>query len=1835
MIQKEMQMKNIFFVKLCLLRIASALLALLCLCTAAATAQTWTGTTSDLWTTGTNWTGGTAPNSSSAVVGISSTANNPVQLNANTSISTLAMGASTSLDITAGTFSVFGTSISNAGSISLDSLLQLANNVTLSGAGTLTLVNGQIGTNGSQYTLTNESTIVGYGTIGSNSGADYPYLSLANGGTINANSNGNTLYIQGSGTTFANSNTLEATGGGTLYLGTPSPIDDSGGKITASGSGSTVEIGTTIQGGTLKTSSGGIMETSGNATLDGSTQGAITLADGSTYTGGNGTTTSVIGALNLGTTLGSTVALTGNLRLTGDATVSGPGFITMTGGQIGTNGSQYALTNSSATTIQGYGLIGSNSGSDYPYLSLANSGTINANSLGNTLEIGGSGDSITHTDLFEATNGGTLLLNTTATIVNTGANITANGTGSTVSFDNVTVQGGTLNGLNGGILQTIGNATLDASTSGAITLTDGSTYTGGASTTTSLVGTLNLGTSTGSTLAITGNLRLTGNATVSGPGSITLTGGQIGTNGSQYTLTNASTIQGYGLIGSDEGSDYPYVSLVNSGTINSNSSGNTLGIGGSGASLANTGIIEATGGGTLILSPTNPLDNQNGVVRATGAGSTVEIADATIQGGTLTTSNGGVMETASGNATLNGSTNGAITLSDGSTYTAGTTALTAIVGTLNLGTSTGSNFALTGQLQLTGNTTLSGPGTLTMTNTTGQNPYTAQIGTNGSSYTLTNDSTIQGAGLIGSDVGSLYDYVSLTNNGTVNATGGTLTIAGNSTTTTNNGTMAVQAGSTLTITDAFSNFNSTTNTLTGGTYDVNGGTFQFNNANIVTNAADIILAGAGSQIVDQNNNNALANFATNAAGGIFQLGAGRSFTTAGNFTNNGSLIVGSGDLFKVTGSLTNFASSTLTGGSYFDAGTLQFGASGTGIATNDAKITLSTAGWSMINLGGGNLLTNLATNDGGASFTVANGASYTTAGAFANAGTLDLENGGALKVAGTLTNTSTVSTNGTNQGGAANTLTVTGALINSGSGVVEIGENNDTSDVANVGLLANSSTVTVGTGATLNLTAAGTDTNSGSITLTGGTLDMQAGSFTNSSTIDLEQKGTLTITGNLTNSGTITTNNANLGGGANTITVTGTLTNNTGDSVTIGAHSDTSDVASVGVLTNPGTVTVDKGAALHLTGAGTDTNTGTITVTNGTLTLATGADLDMEEGGKRAVTGTLTNAGTISTNEANLGGPNTITVSGKVTNSSGANITVGANNDTSDTATFGSIANSGTVTVGTGATLTLSTAAANTNSGTLDIDGTMDSKGSLTLSGTGTMTLTNGSLTATGSNETLTTGAHNTISGSGTISGFGVTNAGTLSANQSEPLIFLPSSAGLTNTGTIKVSAGDTMEIGTSAGGALTNFSGTTLTGGTYNVTGTLEFGASGTTIATNAANITLTGSGEMKDFGGNNILAGFNNNASTGVFKLATGAALTTTGGSFTNSGLFTVSAGTTFTVGGSSFNFTQAAGTTTVSGTLTSSTLGTLDVNGGSLFGGGTLGYNVVDAGGVLSPGTSVATTGKLTVADTYTEDSTGALDIQINGATAGTKYDQLKVTGTATLGGTLNISLASNFTPAMSATFTILTASSLDSTQFGTVNGLAINGTEHFTITYNPGSVVLTVVPGALPASAPGTLVTQAVHPVLYGGNVINHVSVGKGRYGIAVSTLRMPPIPAVGLARIPAASMARTAPISMPVSFAPVGMGMRGFRPMDELGSPVSLAAPISTGDAGAASSLGISPVSAAASNSMAAMNHMRFECGVDLKALLQTSRKRLVRALWASPDSKDALWLGYMNYTASH
>ena len=78
-------------------------------------------------------------------------------------------------------------------------------------------------------------------------------------------------------------------------------------------------------------------------------------------------------------------------------------------------------------------------------------------------------------------------------------------------------------------------------------------------------------------------------------------------------------------------------------------------------------------------------------------------------------------------------------------------------------------------------------------------------------------------------------------------------------------------------------------------------------------------------------------------------------------------------------------------------------------------------------------------------------------------------------------------------------------------------------------------------------------------------------------------------------------------------------------------------------------------------------------------------------------------------------------------------------------------------------------------------------------------------------------------------------------------------------------------------------------------------------------------------------------------------------------------------------------------------------------------------------------------------------------VAGTTAGTKFDALDTT-TAVLGGTLNIT--SGFTPTVGSTFKILNFGSETGT-FATVNGLTINGTEAYTVTYQPTDVLLTVV------------------------------------------------------------------------------------------------------------------------------------------------------------------------------
>jgi len=367
----------------------------------------------------------------------------------------------------------------------------------------------------------------------------------------------------------------------------------------------------------------------------------------------------------------------------------------------------------------------------------------------------------------------------------------------------------------------------------------------------------------------------------------------------------------------------------------------------------------------------------------------------------------------------------------------------------------------------------------------------------------------------------------------------------------------------------------------------------------------------------------------------------------------------------------------------------------------------------------------------------------------------------------------------------------------------------------------------------------------------------------------------------------------------------------------------------------------------------------------------------------------------------------------------------------------------------------------------------LDVNGAVTLKGTGTLTSTNSNNDIMGYGQSAGASLLNqsTIQGTVGISAAGgntITNQGTIYANQTSPLTIATSSggtftnAGTPTAGTLKVKKGSTLYV---TGAGFTNFSGGTftLTGGKYAVSGTLGF--DGANIVTNAANITLTGATAqiINDLNSANALANFATNTTTGSFSLMSGKLINTIIplGNFSNAGKVTVGVGSGFQVSAPSPQiptYTQTAGITTVDGVLTAA--GGVTISGGKVFGKGMIASTVVSSGSVTA-GDSTTKAGKLSLG-TYTQKSTGSLNVQIGGLTAGTQYSQLAVTNGASLNGTLNIKVVGGFVPAVGNVFTILTTSARSGT-FAHVNGLSINSTEHFAIAYNATNVTLTVASG----------------------------------------------------------------------------------------------------------------------------------------------------------------------------
>ena len=135
-----------------------------------------------------------------------------------------------------------------------------------------------------------------------------------------------------------------------------------------------------------------------------------------------------------------------------------------------------------------------------------------------------------------------------------------------------------------------------------------------------------------------------------------------------------------------------------------------------------------------------------------------------------------------------------------------------------------------------------------------------------------------------------------------------------------------------------------------------------------------------------------------------------------------------------------------------------------------------------------------------------------------------------------------------------------------------------------------------------------------------------------------------------------------------------------------------------------------------------------------------------------------------------------------------------------------------------------------------------------------------------------------------------------------------------------------------------------------------------------------------------------------------------------------------------------------------------------------------------GAVSPGSSP---GILTVSGNYTQTGAGVLNIELAGPIAGTQYDQLIVSGTATLAGNLNLILLNGFVPGPNDGIQILSAGSIVG-DFGSISGLPPGVT--FSVTGGFGQSVPPVIPGTTVFSTTPVAVVYigvvSVDPAIYG-------------------------------------------------------------------------------------------------------------------------------------------------------
>ncbi len=722
-------------------------------------------------------------------------------------------------------------------------------------------------------------------------GSGQIHSGFTNYGAVVADVAGEELWVHANART--NHGTMSATGDGILVVGNNNTIQGPTGLILADGGIVRFVENTSINGGTLNTANGGVIQGTGsNFIADITNEGRLDVSE-SSITYWQGTQSSNNGTLNINPNASSNDAVL--YMYNGTVTIDGTGEIVLrTAGDVNdARLSPYygGMIQGAGHTIRGEGRVATG---------IDNYGTIRADADGRTLLL--SDQPKTNRGSIEATNNGILQI-TSGAITQEGGTILADG-GKVQLANSASVTGGTFATANGGLVEAYASCYLnDITNLGAMALPEGARvyWHDGESVND---GTITINPEASATDAVL--YAYNGPLNISGSGEIVLRTA-CDVNDAQLSWYYGSMSQGPGHTIRGEGRII--TSLVNNGLVSADVPDRVLLC--DNGTKTNNALMQATGGGTLRIQC--PVNQTPDAVLLGDAGTVLLGESANITGGRLRTAQNGHIEGIGSHFINDITTEGDFRILSGSyAYCSGSTLTN--TGTITINPDAAASDAVLHAYSAT--VRIEGDGDILLN--AGDDINDARMNTYYGSFIQGPDHLIHGTGAV---------HVNLTNEGTVRADvpGRWLSLASdwklnqglfeaadsaklqlNTGSFRNEARVVARDGGEVRIDQMGQNYDWGPRRINGGRWEIyDGSTMRMMNIDPLSLNAEFLLSGQSSVVCrDDAGTPTLANVSQILVDGRFEIAAGRDFLFAGNLSNAGHLAVGAACSLTVPGTYT-------------------------------------------------------------------------------------------------------------------------------------------------------------------------------------------------------------------------------------------------------------------------------------------------------------------------------------------------------------------------------------------------------------------------------------------------------------------------------------------------------------------------------------------------------------------------------------------------------------------------------------------------------------------------------------------------------------------------------------------------------------------------------------------------------------------------------------------------------------------------------------------------------------------------------------------------------------------